>query len=93
MSETDSHVQVAAEGSGKKIDNAALTRADLTLVQRQRVAVGDPSNPEAPGVGVAGELGRGMTLGELAVIGLLERIDHRLESIAGMLTLVLNDNG
>lgn len=41
----DGYVQVAADGTGKKVDNAELTRADGTVVERQRVAIGDDSDP------------------------------------------------
>lgn len=48
----DSYVQVAADGVGKKIDNAALTREPTTqggtgeTVYRQRVVLGDDENPK-----------------------------------------------
>lgn len=41
----DGYVQVAADGAGKKVDNAELTRTDGTVVERQRVAIGDDSDP------------------------------------------------
>lgn len=62
---TDSYVQVAADGVGKKIDNSQLTREkpdpawDATegdTVQRQRVVVGSDENPELQ-VRVDGEAG------------------------------------
>ena len=64
----DSHVQVATDGSGKKIDNAALEREPATqggtadTVYRQRVVLGSDENPRQQ-VGVSGEAGKG----ELAV--------------------------
>lgn len=64
----DSYVQVAADGVGKKIDNAVLTREPTTqggtgdTVYRQRVVLGDDENPnlQAKLTGEAGD-------GELAV--------------------------
>jgi hypothetical protein len=47
----DSYVQVAADGAGKKIDNAELTREPETqggtgeTVYRQRVVISDDINP------------------------------------------------
>ena len=54
----DSYVQVATDGSGKKMDNAALTRDDGTVVYRERVVI---ASDEDPGVEakVDGEDGRG----------------------------------
>ena len=52
MADQDSYVQVATDGSGKKIDNAALTREPVTqggtgeTVYRQRVAIGDDEDPK-----------------------------------------------
>lgn len=56
----DAYVQVAADGSGKKVDTSELTRADGTVVERQRVVVSSPSDPnrvaevDAEGLGVRG---------------------------------------
>ena len=41
---TDNYVQVATDGSGKKIDTSELTVNSQT-VERQRVVIGDPTNP------------------------------------------------
>lgn len=45
MATQDSYVQVAPDSTGKKIDNSQLTRADGTVVQRQRVVIGDDTDP------------------------------------------------
>lgn len=64
----DSYVQVAADGAGKKIDNAALTREPATqggtgdTVYRQRVVIADDENPDLQAK-LSGEAGDG----ELAV--------------------------
>jgi hypothetical protein len=56
----DAYVQVAADGAGKKVDTSELTRADGTVVERQRVNIADPADPNmlAPvtpeGIGVNG---------------------------------------
>jgi hypothetical protein len=60
----DSHVQVATDGSGKKVDNAALTREPATqggtgdTVYRQRVVLADDENARLQ-VRVQGEAGDG----------------------------------
>ena len=41
---TDQYVQLAADGAGKKIDTSELTVNSQT-VERQRVVIGDPTNP------------------------------------------------
>ena len=62
-SEQDSYVQVATDGTGKKVDNATLTREPVTVggtgdtVYRQRVVIGADDNPRQQ-VGVSGEAGR-----------------------------------
>ena len=38
---TDGYVQVPPDQSGKKIDTAELTRADASVVERQRVEIPD----------------------------------------------------
>lgn len=59
----DSHVQVAADGSGKKIDNTALTREPTTqggtgdTVYRQRVVIGSDTDPTVQ-ASPEGEVGR-----------------------------------
>jgi len=41
----DSFVQVATDGTGKKIDNAELTRDDGEIVFRQRTVLSSDENP------------------------------------------------
>ena len=59
---TDSYVQVATDGSGKKIDNTTLTREPETqgssgeTIYRQRVVIGADDNPRQQ-VSVSGEAG------------------------------------
>lgn len=40
----DGHVQVAPDSTGKKVDNTEVTRADGTVVERQRIDIGDESD-------------------------------------------------
>jgi hypothetical protein len=42
---SDGYVQVAPDSTGKKIDNAELTRDNATVVERQRVVLGSDENP------------------------------------------------
>lgn len=67
MAEQDSYVQVATDGSGKKIDNAVLTREGSTAsgayvagdtVYRQRIVIGDDENPKLRAK-LSGEYGDG----------------------------------
>ena len=53
-SEQDSYVQVAADGAGKKIDNAELVRDDGEIVFRQRTVISSDENPRSQ-VTVGGE--------------------------------------
>lgn len=43
----DGFVQLATDGPGKRIDASELTRADGTLVERQRAVIGDANDPLA----------------------------------------------
>ena len=53
----DGYVQVAPDSTGKKIDNTELTRADGTIVERQRVVLADPDSASSfAGVTHAGEI-------------------------------------
>jgi hypothetical protein len=95
VADQDSYVQVATDGSGKKIDNAALTRSpadparDSTAgdtVYRQRVAIGDDANPRLQAE-LTGEAGRaalpvdGKTLNDIHAE--LAQIRHLLELLIG----------
>jgi hypothetical protein len=40
----DDFIQVAPDSTGKKMEMSALTRADGIVVERERVAIGDPVN-------------------------------------------------
>ena len=55
---SDGYVQVAPDSTGKKIDNAELTRDDGTVIERQRIVLADDENPRVQ-VAVGGEPGRG----------------------------------
>jgi hypothetical protein len=88
----DSYVQVATDGSGKKIDNAALTREPETqggtgdTVYRQRVVLGSDENPRQQ-VRVDGEVGDVALKVESASIGetnaLLMEIRDLLRMVIG----------
>lgn len=81
----DGHVQVATDGSGKKIDNAELERADGVTVYRQRTVIASDENPRIQ-AGVDGEAGRG----ELAVRSRdVDAIVEKLDEIVGILRMLL----
>ena len=41
----DGYIQIAPDSTGKKVDNAELTRKDGTVVERQRVVLSDDIDP------------------------------------------------
>lgn len=55
---TDNSITVNDQSSGTEVDSSAVTRADGTVVNRQRMNVSDPDDPNAH-ANVRGELGRG----------------------------------
>jgi hypothetical protein len=87
MAERDGFVQVAPDSLGKKIDNAEVTRADGTVIERQRIVQADAGDPDAASVGVEGEPGQGVTSGERAVISLLRSIDQQLHELLFLVKL------
>jgi hypothetical protein len=58
MPTTDTQVQLAPDSTGAKVDNSAVTRADGTVVDRQRINLSDPSEVNCH-QNVHGEDGRG----------------------------------
>ena len=84
----DGYVQVQVDGSGKKIDNAELTRDDGTVVERQRVVIGDDDSPRAH-VAVGSEDGRGALVVGDPLLGVLQSIDHSLKMLVVMIGIEL----
>lgn len=81
----DGYIQVAADGSGKKVDNAEITRADGTVVERQRVVQAD-NDDVGPMVTVGGEAGRGEARAQdRSVRDLLQDIHETLRRIEAVL--------
>jgi hypothetical protein len=58
MATQDGYVQVSPDSTGKKIDNAELTRDDGTVVERQRVVISSDEDPRLQ-MQVSGEAGEG----------------------------------
>lgn len=87
----DGHVQVATDGSGKKIDNAALEREPATqggtadTVYRQRVVVADDENPRLQAK-LRGEAGDGALQVDARVLG---EIHAELVQIRELLQLLV----
>lgn len=78
----DGKVTVPPDSSGKNIDTTELTRADGTVVERQRVVLGDPALSElVANVTSGGELSVAVKLDE--VVGQLKRIALLLEIMTG----------
>jgi hypothetical protein len=71
----DGYTQVAPDSTGDKIDTSELTRADATVVNRQRVVIGDDVDPtqqakvSSDGPGPADEALHVRTVGEVHVGG------------------------
>ena len=92
MATQDSYVQVATDGSGKKIDNATLTRnpdpgGTGEVVYRQRVVIASDENPLIQAQ-VNGEAGRGVVMVDSKT---LEEIHAVLVDIHDMLHMALGD--
>jgi hypothetical protein len=90
MATQDSYVQVAIDGSGKKVDNATLTRktypeAAEETVYRQRVVIASDEN-SALQADVRGEAGKGVVMVESRS---LENIELLLVDIRDMLQMVI----
>ena len=86
----DGYVQVAADGAGKKIDNAALLREPTTLggtgetVYRQRIVLASDENPRQQ-VNVTGEAGRGVLQVECRQ---LDEVIAKLQELIELIHLV-----
>jgi hypothetical protein len=83
----DGVVQVAPDASGKKIDTSELTRADASLVERQRVVLGDDSSTSAGGLAETSD--KKLQVGSLE-LRMLHSIDDTLKQIAFLLEAALN---
>jgi hypothetical protein len=97
----DGFVQVAVDGSGKSIDQSAITVPAGTVVvgsdgtkttlaadaiyYRQRVVIGDPLSASG-GAGVRGEVDRGVLMVDGSSLSILESIDQSLQEIKMLLT-------
>lgn len=78
----DGKVVVPPDSSGKAVDTSELTRSDGTVLERQRVSLGDPVNVGSlVGVNTAAELLVHFKPG--AIVIQLKRIAMLLEIIAG----------
>lgn len=74
----DGSVQLPLEGTGKKVDNSELTRADLTVVERQRIVVADDLDPtqQARVLGGALMVSQGYRDNQLAEIHYIEQLEQ-----------------
>jgi hypothetical protein len=80
---TDGYVQVAPDSTGKKIDNAELTRDGGVVVERQRIVVASDENPRVQAQ-VDGEPGRGYLVVDSQRF---DEIIEKLDEIATILRL------
>lgn len=91
MADQDGYVQVAADGVGKKIDNAELTREPETqggageVVYRQRVVLADDEDPKLQAK-LRGETGDASLQVEAHVLG---EIHAELVQIRELLQLLV----
>jgi hypothetical protein len=81
----DGHVQVAPDSTGKKIDNAELTRDDGTIVERQRTVIGSDENPRQQ-LMLGGDVGRGYILVDSRAF---DELNEKMDDIMNLLTLHL----
>lgn len=78
----DGYVQVATDGPGKKIDSSELTRADGTVVERQRVSLAGDDDPQhAAAINSRGEVSTQADF--TPVVIQLKRIAMLLEILVG----------
>jgi hypothetical protein len=82
---TDGYVQVAPDSTGKKVDNAELTRDDTTVVERQRVVIGSDENPRQQ-VMVGGDAGNVYLLMDSKAFN---EILEKLEEITELLKILI----
>jgi hypothetical protein len=81
----DGKVVVPPDSSGKAIDTSELTRSDGTVVERQRVVIGDPITAgNFLAVGSDGSL----TVGGGDQIEYLVRIEVQLKRVARLLEIL-----
>lgn len=77
----DSIIQIAPDSTGKKVDNATLTRDDGTVVYRQRTVIGADDNPRLQ-VSLGGENERGYLLVDARAFNeLIEKMDEMMDLI------------
>ena len=88
---TDGFVQVAADGAGKKIDNAELTRDDGVVVERQRTVLADDKNPRLQ-LELAGEAGRASLPVGGEAVDLLRSIDLSLRMLVFVVCLKMDED-
>lgn len=81
--EQDGYVQVATDGTGKKVDNADLTRDDGTEVYRQRVVLGSDENPRQQ-VQVRGEAGDVALMVDAKELGEIKEVLTEIRDILRM---------
>jgi hypothetical protein len=78
----DGKVVVPPDSSGKSIDTSELTRSDGTVVERQRVVIGDATNVTS--------LGSVSPEGALTVSMQLDNIESQLARIARLLEILVD---
>ena len=81
----DGTVTVAPDSTGKRIDTSEITRASGVVIERQRVVIGDPSDPQQASVDVRGEDGKGYMVIDANVLACLRSVDESLKSIHELL--------
>jgi hypothetical protein len=83
---TDGVIQVPVDSTGKKIDTSEITRTDsaATVVERQRMVIGDDSSPAA-----MAEVRDQKLQTEDAQLGVLNSIDEKLGRIVFLLEAAL----
>jgi hypothetical protein len=75
----DQVIQIAPDSSGKKIDNSELTRADGTVVERQRINIGSPTDVSWGGLAEVSQNNLGTY--DVQSLAILRKISQQLEQL------------
>jgi hypothetical protein len=85
----DGQVGLFPDGSGKAVDVSELTRISGTVVERQRVSIGDFDDPQQAIAQVRGQVEKSGLVVYDRNTELLKSINERLENIVMLLTMAI----
>lgn len=89
MAVNDQVITLPPDSTGKSVDMSELITAAGVTVERERVNISDPSDPDAH-VNVRGEAGQGYSLtADSDAIALLQNINDKLDTLIELFMSVL----